>query len=335
LVSASFDIDRFLAGKPLAISMAGLEELKAHVLARLALFEAEPSATVQQFLAAAAERSAQAARPTKATGVIPIRGTISQRATGDMSGATVGGSATEDVAGALRAMLADDSINKIVLDIDSPGGSSYGVAELFDEIYGARGQKPIVAIANSLAASAAYWIGSAADRFLVTPGGLVGSIGVYSVHQDISGMAEKAGVKTTFISAGKHKVEGNEFEPLGDETRARIQERVNEVYDQFIYDVARGRGASLDAVRNGYGEGDVLTAKKAKAEGLVDGVMTFDEVLSHNFRSRATGVDARADAGEQWFWAIDDQPANTDEGRHRLDRMRLRSFQATAASSAV
>jgi ClpP class serine protease len=79
----------------------------------------------------------------------------------------------------------------------------------------------------------------------------------------------------------------------------------------------------------------VLTAKKAKAEGLVDGVMTFDEVLSHNFRSRATGVDARADAGEQWFWAIDDQPANTDEGRHRLDRMRLRSFQATAASSAV
>jgi ClpP class serine protease len=215
---SSLDVDRYLAEKPMAITMPGLEELRGHIIARITAFDAAPRA----FLDTLAETMAARATPQRGR---PASGAASSSASspsaarsrstrqGDMSGATVGGSATEDVAGALRAMLADDSINKIVLDIDSPGGSSYGVAELFNEIYGARGQKPIVAIANSLAASAAYWIGSAADRFLVTPGGLVGSIGVYSVHQDISKMAEKAGVKTTFISAGKHKVEGTSSSP--------------------------------------------------------------------------------------------------------------------------
>jgi len=85
---------------------------------------------------------------------------------------------------------------------------AHGVCELADEIMAARAQKPVVAIANSLAASAAYWIGCAASEFYLTPGGEVGSIGVWQAHQDFSRALDEAGVTTTLISAGKFKVEG-------------------------------------------------------------------------------------------------------------------------------
>ena len=87
--------------------------------------------------------------------------------------------------------------------------SVYGVAELADQIQSARASKPVVAIANSLAASAAYWIGCAAGEFYVTPGGEVGSIGVWQAHFDYSQAIASEGVKPTLISAGKYKVEGN------------------------------------------------------------------------------------------------------------------------------
>ena len=85
---------------------------------------------------------------------------------------------TEAFGAAFDRAAADSSIGAIVLNIDSPGGSVYGVEELADKIYKARGTKPVYAVANSLAASAAYWIGSAASQLYVTPSGEVGSIGV-------------------------------------------------------------------------------------------------------------------------------------------------------------
>ncbi len=329
---ATFDFEKFLAGKPLAITEAGLEELRLHVMARLAMFDAGPSSTLELMVAQAAER--QASRPKSATGVISIRGTISQHASGDLSSMMAGGTATEDVSDALKAMLADDSISKIVLDIDSPGGSSYGVSELANEIYQSRGKKPIIAVANSLAASAAYWIGSAADQFYVTPGGIVGSIGVYAMHQDVSKMAENLGVKTTFIKAGKYKTLGNQFEPLSDEAIGRVQERVDYVYDQFINDVAQGRGVAASVVRAGFGEGDVLTAKRAKAEGMVDGVMTLEQVLARPFRNVANG-GARAEGDELGTEAEDELPApQTDVAdEERRARMRRLAFQARATAA--
>ncbi len=112
--------------------------------------------------------------------VLPLYGVITQRGNmiEDVSGP--GSVSTQKFAAALRQALADESVSQILIDIDSPGGSVYGVAELADEIVAARAQKPIIAIANSLAASAAYWIGCSASEFYVTPGGEVGSIGVWS-----------------------------------------------------------------------------------------------------------------------------------------------------------
>ena len=144
--------------------------------------------------------------------VLPLYGVVTQRGNmvDDVSGP--GSTSTQQFSSTLRQLLADETVGQILIDIDSPGGSVYGVAELADEIQSARSQKPIVAVANSLAASAAYWIGCAASEFYVTPGGEVGSIGVWQAHQDYSQALEESGVKTTLISAGKFKYQMGSLE---------------------------------------------------------------------------------------------------------------------------
>jgi signal peptide peptidase SppA len=211
--------------------------------------------------------------------VLPLYGVVTQRGSmvDDVSGS--GGASTQRFSDALRQAISDPTISQILIDIDSPGGSVYGVAELAAEIQSARAQKPIVAIANSLAASAAYWIGSAASELYVTPGGEVGSIGVWQAHEDWSAAMEDAGVKTTLISAGKFKVEGNPYQPLDAEAQSFMQTRVNDYYSAFTKAVAKGRNVPVDQVRNGMGQGRVLGADQALSEKMVDGIMTFDEVV--------------------------------------------------------
>lgn len=341
---SDFDVDKFLLDKPLALTQAGLEELRLRVLARLTLFDAGAKPMLEALSAEISSRQ-PATKASAATGVIPIRGTISQHA--DACTELMGGAATESIAAQLRAYLADESISKVVLDIDSPGGTTYGVAELAQEIFESRGRKPIVAVANSLAASAAYWIGASADYFYATPGGLVGSIGVFAMHQDVSKMAEDLGVKTTYIAAGKYKVAGNPFEPLDDDTYKRVEARVNETYEQFVRDVARGRGVTAAAVRGGYGEGDVLTAKQAKAEGMVDGVMTLDAVLAKAFRTKGTSGGSQANSSDVSSETAEPSPPGplSHEGRGgdeepdeaalaRLARMKSKEFRARAAGAA-
>jgi signal peptide peptidase SppA len=212
--------------------------------------------------------------------VLPLYGVVTQRGNmvDDISGP--GSTSTQQFTSVLRQMLADDAVGQILIDIDSPGGSVYGVSELASEIVKARAQKPVIAVANSLAASAAYWIGCSASEFYVTPGGEVGSIGVWQAHFDYSKALEEEGVKPTLISAGKFKVEGNPYAPLDEQAQAFMQSRVDDYYNAFIDAVAQGRGVSTNDVRSGMGEGRVLGADAALAGGMVDGIATFDDVLS-------------------------------------------------------
>lgn len=212
--------------------------------------------------------------------VLPLYGVITQRANmvDDISGP--GCTSTEQFCTALRQLLADSSVGQILIDIDSPGGSVYGVSELANEIIQAREQKPVIAIANSLAASAAYWIGCSASEFYVTPGGEVGSIGVWQAHFDYSKAFEEDGVKPTLISAGKFKVEGNPYVPLDEQAQAFMQSRVDDYYNAFVQAVSVGRGASIQDVQTGMGEGRILGAQAALAQNMVDGIVTFDEVLA-------------------------------------------------------
>jgi capsid assembly protease len=178
-----------------------------------------------------------------------------------------------------RAAMADDSVSGILIDIDSPGGSVSGVQELSDEIYKARSQKPIVAIANSLAASAAYWIGSSASECYITPGGEVGSIGVFAVHRNLAKAFDQAGIKPTLISAGRYKMESSPFAPLTVAARKHLQSEVDTRYGAFTRAVARNRGVDVAAVCNGMGQGRVLGAQSALAESMVDGIGAVNQVL--------------------------------------------------------
>ena len=224
--------------------------------------------------------------------VLPLYGVVTQRGNmvDDISGP--GSTSTQQFTSALRQVLADDTVGQILIDIDSPGGSVYGVAELASEIVKARAHKPVVAVANSLAASAAYWIGCSASEFYVTPGGEVGSIGVWQAHFDYSKALEEEGVKPTLISAGKFKVEGNPYAPLDPQAQAFMQSRVDDYYKAFIQAVAVGRGMSVDDVRNGMGEGRVLGADAALTQRMVDGIASFDDVLVR-MQAKVTGNAVR------------------------------------------
>jgi signal peptide peptidase SppA len=216
-----------------------------------------------------------------AIAVIPVYGAIVQRSS--QIDICEGGTSTQQISAALADALADDSVSQILLDIDSPGGSVYGIQELASEITNAR--KPVVAVANSLAASAAYWIGCAASEFHVTPGGEVGSIGVWMAHQDWSAALKADGIDVTLISAGKYKVEGNPYAPLSEEAKTFMQSRVDDYYQAFTRGVAKGRKVGVDQVRKGMGQGRVLGADQAKAEGMVDSIATFEQVVANMQRN--------------------------------------------------
>lgn len=243
----------------------------------------------------------QAAAPQRAGGrsgavaVIPVVGAIMQRSS--LMLMCDGGTSTQAISKALREAQADDSVGSILLDIDSPGGSVYGITELAAEIRAS--SKPVVAVANSLAASAAYWLGTAASEFYCTPGGEVGSIGVWMAHEDWSKALDEAGIVTTLISAGKFKTEGNPYGPLDADAKAFLQSRTDDYYGAFTRDVAKGRKASVDAVRGGMGQGRVLGATQALAENMIDGVMTFDQAVRQAQRAAAPTATRGRSADDQ------------------------------------
>jgi signal peptide peptidase SppA len=200
-----------------------------------------------------------------------------------------GGTSTEMLGKVIRAAAADPNVGAIVLDVDSPGGAVDGTPEVVDAIFEARGSKPIVAVANSLAASAAYWIASAATEIVATPSGTIGSIGVMAVRQYREGPDPQTGAMTEIIHAGKYKAEGAEPGPLGDDARAHVQAMVDHHYGVMVRSIARNRGVSAEVVRSQFGEGRVFTSQEAQSRGMVDRIATMDATIARmsNPRSRS------------------------------------------------
>lgn len=227
--------------------------------------------------------------------VINVAGIIDQHASNvdDISGP--GGTSTERVGRSFDAAIADPAVKAVVLNIDSPGGSVFGVQALGDKIRAGRDKKPVVAQVNSMAASAAYWLAAQAGEIVVTPGGQVGSIGVYSMHQDVSGAMEQAGVKFSFVSAGKYKVEGNPYEPLATEARSAVQRVVDSYYADFLGAVAKGRGVKVSDVRNGFGEGRMVRENDAVGLGMADSVATLEQTLDRLAGRKPGGKGAKAE----------------------------------------
>ena len=218
--------------------------------------------------------------------VIPVQGVMLYRTSPLLELFGLGVS-QDRLAMRVRAAGADPSVKAIVLDIDSPGGSSVGGQELWSEVYALRGKKPVIAVANALAASAAYHLASAAEEIVVTPSGMAGSIGTYIMHVDVSRALDAEGIAVTFLQAGRYKTDGNMYAPLSDSAREEMQGIVDAYYGYFVGDVAKGRGISPAKVRSDYGEGRVLLPRQALEVGMVDRIETFDQVLARLGTARA------------------------------------------------
>ena len=253
---------------------------KLDALCRFVSFKANGGNFTAEEVAARIGEQSRAEAPTKASGVavIPVYGVLSQRM--NMMADISGGTSYQLLSRQLNEAMSRDDVSHVILDIDSPGGSVSGCQELVSEIMALRsGDKKIVAQVNSLAASAAYWIAAACDEIVVTPSGRAGSIGVYTVHEDVSEMLVKEGVKLTYISAGKYKVEGNSTEALGEDALKHIQSGVNQSYKSFVDGVAAGRGVDSSFVEENYGQGRVFGAAELKKRGMIDEVATLTETL--------------------------------------------------------
>jgi capsid assembly protease len=184
----------------------------------------------------------------------------------------------------MRMAIGDPETRAVVIDVDSPGGTVDLVPEVAAELRSMRedGGKPIVAVANTTADSAAYWLASQAHEIVATPSGEVGSVGVYSVHRDMSEAFAQRGIKHTLVSAGARKVEGNPYAALDDEARTSIQQAVDDHYEMFVNDVATGRGVEVPSLSDGmaFGGGRSFSARRAAKLGLVDRVATLGETVA-------------------------------------------------------
>jgi protease-4 len=198
-------------------------------------------------------------------GIVPLRGVVGKSLLpiDKMTGAVD----LDDFDNDLEEMENDDEVEVIVVDISSPGGTVTGVEEVASRL--ARYSKPTVAFTDTEAASAAYWIGSAADRFVATPSASVGSVGVYMAIPDFSEAYRQAGISMQVVKAGKLKGAGIEGTSLTDEQKADLQEQVNGIHADFKASV-RGK---RKLVKDEDMEGQVFSGKVAARKGMVTGLV--------------------------------------------------------------
>jgi signal peptide peptidase SppA len=228
--------------------------------------------------------------------IIPVHGVITQRYT--WLTWLLDGTALEWLREAIREAIADSDVAAVVLDIDSPGGSVDGLPEFGADLRAMResGGKPIVSVVDPMMASAALWIGAQASEVVLTPSGMAGSVGVVMIHVDESRWLDAAGLTITLIHSGEFKVEGNPFEPLGDEALARLQVESDHYYGMFIGELAKGRGVPASAVRDDFGQGRMLLPAEAMAAGMIDKVDTLENTVRRLARGRQATSRGRAAA---------------------------------------
>lgn len=257
-----------LYGTPLLVARSKLEIILAVLGERIGW--PEPQAVVP----VPSPRTQPDAPPGIA--VIPIHGTLVRRALGleAASGLTSYG----EIGATLEAALADPAVTGILLDVDSPGGEAGGVFELAERIRAADAVKPVWALASDSAFSAAYALGCAASRLVVTRTGGVGSVGVIAMHVDQSVRDAQEGFRYTAITAGARKNDFSPHEQLSNEAAARLQAEVDRLYGIFVTHVAAMRGLDEDLVRAT--EAGLFFGTEAVAAGLADGEASLDTALT-------------------------------------------------------
>ena len=184
----------------------------------------------------------------------------------DIKGALTDGGA---IASQLRSFAEQKNIKAIIIRIDSPGGGVAAAQEVYREIGRTRESKPVIAYMSDVAASGGYYVAAAANRIVANPGTLTGSIGVIMHFANLEDLMKKIGVASTIVKAGKFKDIGSPSRELTPEEEALLQGLVDEVHNQFIRDVAKGRNMDEGKVRE-IADGRIMTGEQAQTLGLVD-----------------------------------------------------------------
>jgi ClpP class serine protease len=185
-----------------------------------------------------------------------------------------GGATIESLSRDFNAVLNDPGIKSIVLNIDSPGGEVAGTHEFAEMIFAARGQKPIVAYVDHLAASAAYWIASAADEIVTDATGLLGSIGVVITLPNPGARSSR---EIRIISSQSPR---KQADPTTESGREEWQTLADNLAEVFVSTVARNRGVSAETVQNEFGRGGIIVGEKAVAAGLADSIGSFESLIA-------------------------------------------------------
>lgn len=208
-------------------------------------------------------------------GILNVSGVLSYRA--GMFADSSGGQSIERTQSEFRKLQARDDVDVIVMNYDSPGGAVSGIQEFGDEI--AASTKKVVAIANPTAASAAFWLYSAASEKYIIPSGQIGSVGVIAVHSDATEALAKEGIKQQIVYAGKYKAEG--YQELNQEGLDHLQALVDSYYTDFINSLSKFSNQTAKYVESHFGQGRMVRAETAKENKMTNKIMTFDKLIAN------------------------------------------------------
>jgi len=208
--------------------------------------------------------------------ILNIFGPIIPRA--DMFTDISGAVSIETLALRFGEALGAKDIKGIVLNIDSPGGNITNVHEFANQIYDARGTKPIIAYTGGLCASAAYWIASAADKIIADKTASIGSIGVVAAWTDDSKAREKAGLTDYAVVSSQSPNKRRDYTTK--DGLAKLQVELDSLADIFIENVARNRATNSEFVYENYGKGDMMLTTEAIKVGMADDLGCLESVIS-------------------------------------------------------
>lgn len=170
------------------------------------------------------------------------------------------------------------SIKGIVVRVDSPGGAVAPSQEIFQAVKRAADKKPVAVSMGSTAASGGYYVSLGADRIIANSGTVTGSIGVISQLFNVKGLLDKIDVQVNTVKTGKFKDAGSPFREFGPTDREYFNDLLNDIYEQFVTDVAEARGMEVAQVKE-YADGRVFTGRQAKEYKLVDQLGTFQDAV--------------------------------------------------------
>lgn len=207
------------------------------------------------------------------TRLIPVFGILGKHLDGmEMA---CGGCSVDRISAMLSEADADPECTRIIMAFHSPGGTVTGIPELAAKIKDVSSRKPIISYTDGQCCSAALWLASQAETFLVSPSSCVGSVGVYNLVLDESRALEIEGVKVQAIYDGKFKLTGAPFKPLSPDEIAMLQARVDAIGEQFRAALTDNRTIAAEDM-----QGQTFTGIEAVAKGFADGLANdLDEVL--------------------------------------------------------